>query len=211
MRELAPAFANRTTFESGGQPPHPKIALIVYHPISEIRKTGPIPPQSRQKTPAIVHNQGISRHPLKNESSPHRRATPTRHAPSPPSLDVGCWIFRPAAPSASIRVHLRSNPPFSRIRAFRGSTSPQSRQKTPAIVHNQGISRHPLKNESSPHRRAIPTRHAPSPPSLDVGRGGRPQGLLVDGCFGQIPHLRLSASILQQVDNTLANKGFLEG
>ena len=64
---------------------------------------------------------------------------------------------------------------------------PSIKAKTPAIVPHQGISRHSLKNESSPHRRAIPTRHALSPPSLDVGRGGRPQGLLDVGCFGQIP------------------------
>ena len=57
-------------------------------------------------------------------------------------------------------------------------------------MHHQGSSRQTLKNESSPHRRAIPTRHAPSPPSLDVGRS-----MLDVGCFGPIPHLRLSASI----------------
>ena len=81
----------------------------------------PPPRPIKAKTPAIVPHQGISRHPLKNESSPPRRAIPTRHAPSPPSLDVGrsmldvgcwmldvgCWMFPPAAPSASIRVHLR--------------------------------------------------------------------------------------------------------
>ena len=43
----------------------------------------------KAKTPAIVPNQGKSRHPLKNECTPHSRAIPTRHAPLPPSLDVG--------------------------------------------------------------------------------------------------------------------------
>ena len=104
----------------------------------------PPPPQSRQKplqSCIIKAYQGIR---LKMKAPPHRRAIPTRHAPSPPSLyvgrsmldvgcwmlDVGCWMFRPAAPSAFIRVHLRSNPPFRVFRAFRGSTSlAQSRQK----------------------------------------------------------------------------------
>ena len=113
-------------------------------------------------------------------------------------LPLSCPLPRAKAaacrrsPKSPSSCTTRSPKSGSRAPAF--SNQGRIKAKTPAIVPHQGKSRHPLKNESSPHRRAIPTRHAPSPPSLDVGRS-----MLVVGCFGQIPHLRLSAFICGKV------------
>ena len=78
--------------------------------------------QSRQKTPAIVYDQGSS------QISP-------RHPASRPGT----------SPSVSIRAHLRSNslpsPSPESVSHF-----PPIKAKTPVIVHNQGISRHRPKN-----------------------------------------------------------------
>ena len=75
---------------------------------------------SRQKTPAIVHDQGISRLRMKNNNAISRAPTARPH--TSPGQRPG---FVPGMPSA---LKGRSIPP-----------------KTPVIVHDQGISRHPQK------------------------------------------------------------------
>ena len=100
---------------SGNPPFAPSRRLCVKPPASS-HDQSPI----KAKSPAIVPHQGSSRHPLKNENSPHRRAIPTRmrlllrHW----MLDVGCWMFRPDSPSAFVSVHLRSKFPFGLLAAF---------------------------------------------------------------------------------------------
>jgi len=55
VRELAPAFANPATCESGVLPLHSKIALAVCHPISEFREPKSDFPANQGKNPS---NQG---------------------------------------------------------------------------------------------------------------------------------------------------------
>ena len=103
-------------------------------------ENGPDSPSIKAKTPVIVPHQGKSRHPLKNASSPHRRAIPTRHAPSPPSLDVGCWTLDISA-RCPICVHPRPSAvksPFSRISRLSRFNLPRPiKAKTPAIKAHQ--------------------------------------------------------------------------
>ena len=84
---------------------------------------------SRQKTPAIVHDQGISRLRMKNNNAISRAPTARPH--TSPGQRPG---FVPGMPSA---LKGRSIPP-----------------KTPVIVHDQGISRHPQKNHPAPWKLA---------------------------------------------------------
>ncbi len=76
------------------------------------------------KNPAIVLNQGLSRQTM-NIWKPCRRA-PTARPHTSPGQRPG---FTPPMP-----------------RAPKGRPIPQSRQKTPVIVHDQGSSRHPPTN-----------------------------------------------------------------
>ena len=96
----------------------------------------------KAKTPAIVPNQGKSRHPLKNESSPHSRAIPTRHA-----LLLRHWMLDVSA-RFPICVHPRSSAvklPASPITETRNPypNPPLIKAKTPVIVHNRASSRQP--------------------------------------------------------------------
>ena len=84
---------------------------------------------SRQKTPVIVHDQGLSRLRMKNNNAISRAPTARPH--TSPGQRPG---FVPGMPSA---LKGRSIPP-----------------KTPVIVHDQGISRHPQKNHPAPWKLA---------------------------------------------------------
>ncbi len=111
-------------------------------------------------------NQGKT--PSNQGSSCFIKANAKKHA-SPWTL--GAWSF-----SGAWNLELTRPNPFAplRLRAFalkprhQVTIKAQSRQKTPVIVHHQGISRHPLKMKASLHDRA------PLPPALDVGCFGIP-------------------------------------
>ena len=97
-------------------------------------------PSIKAKTPAIVPHQGKS---SLIKSKRQKIQIPSCHRPAIPTF---------ATP---------------RLRAFALNFGHQAsiKAKTPAIKPYQGKSRHPLKSESTPHDRAIPTRHALLPPA----------------------------------------------
>ena len=70
--------------------------------------------QSRQKPQQsclIKAHQALSRHPLKNESTPHHRATPTCHAPV-----IGCWARDPKSETRD--PFPQNHPPPRKMCAF---------------------------------------------------------------------------------------------
>ena len=95
--------------------------------------TLPIKAPIKAKTPVIVHDQGISRHPQKNH-----------HAP----WTLGAWNFigawrlelgaspHPLCAVASLRLCVKPNP--------QPPIKASIKAKTPAIVHDQGSSRQPV-------------------------------------------------------------------
>ena len=108
----------------------------------------------KAKTPAIVHHQGISRHPQKN-------TRPLRRMVLGPSLE----LLRPL-PFASLRLRA-----FALKPRHQGMIKVQSRQKpqqSSLIVSHQGKSRQTPKMKA--HTPTPPANRAPLPPALDVGR-----------------------------------------